>query len=126
VKKIEEINSFSVEFCGDGYIILEDNDGNITFERLDDGEYPKYYVYNYCDKTKLSHYQEGVNFNISLYPFEKYKNVGIASDGLRYILERPELMDEFIGILKSGVAVRMKRFINKYQSVFRDDITIAF
>ena len=42
-----------VQYCGDGYIILQDHDGNITFEELSDGEYPKYYIYNYIPLEDL-------------------------------------------------------------------------
>lgn len=57
----ESIFSFILKYCGDGYVILEDIDGNITFEELTDGEYPKYYIYNYIDKKHLKHYAEGIS-----------------------------------------------------------------
>lgn len=40
----ETENEFVVSYCGDGYIIFQDHDANITFEELSDGEYPKYYI----------------------------------------------------------------------------------
>ena len=39
----EGTGDFFVDYCGDGYIILQDHDSNITFEEISDGEYPKYY-----------------------------------------------------------------------------------
>ena len=42
----ETEDEFVVYSCGDGYIIMENEEG-ISFDRLDDGEYPCYYIYNF-------------------------------------------------------------------------------
>ena len=119
--------SYVVEHCGDGYIILQDNEGNITFEELSDGEYPKYYIYNYIDKEHLKHYKDGVSFSDKSYSTSEYKKIGIASDGLRYILQADEeLKQEFIDCLKSGKELKVKLFINRHHRIFKDDVTIVF
>lgn len=116
-----------VSYCGDGYIILQDHDGNITFEELSDGEYPKYYIYNYISPEYLKHYKYGVSFSQKTYPKEEYAKVGIASDGLRYILQADEeLKQEFINCLKSGKELKTKLFINRNHKIFKDDVTIVF
>ena len=116
-----------VSYCGDGYIILQDHNGNITFEELTDGEYPKYYVYNYIDKEHLKHYKDGVSFSQKTFSKEEYAKVGIASDGLRFILQADEeLKQEFIDCLKSGKEIKTKLFINRNHKIFRDDVTIVF
>ncbi len=118
---------FIVNYCGDGYIILQDNEGNITFEELSDGEFPKYYIYNYIDADYLQHYKDGVSFSQKTYPTSEYKKVGIASDGLRYILQADEeLKQEFINCLKSGRELKTKLFINRNHKIFKDDVTIVF
>lgn len=123
----ESIFSFILKYCGDGYVILEDIDGNITFEELTDGEYPKYYIYNYIDKKHLKHYAEGVSFTEKHYSKDKYKKIGVASDGLRYLFKLDaELQNEFIECLKTGKSAKVKRFINRNQNVFKDDLTIVF
>lgn len=123
----EAPNDFCVSYCGDGYIILQDHDGNITFEELSDGEYPKYYVYNYIEPQYLKHYKNGVSFSKKAFPKEKYAKVGIASDGLRYILQADgELKQEFINCLKSGKELKTKLFINRNHKIFKDDVTIVF
>ncbi len=123
----EEFDEFLVSNCGDGFIILEDFDGNITFKELSDGEYPKYYVYNYIDPKYLKHYTDGVEITTTQFSRKEYKRVGIASDGLRFILRADEeLQKEFIECLKSDKPVKVKRFINKNQKIFKDDITIVF
>ena len=120
-------NCYVVGNCGDGYIILQDNEGNITFEKLSDGEYPKYYIYNYIDKEHLKHYKDGVSFSDKSYPTSEYEKVGIASDGLRYILQADEeLKQEFIDCLKSGKELKVKLFINRHHRIFKDDVTIVF
>lgn len=124
----EEENSFCVSYCGDGYIILEDFDGNISFEELNDGEYPKYFAYNYCPRSVLKYYTDGVDFSKKYFSKAEFKNIGIASDGLRFIVkcEKEDLKQEFIDLLKIGKESKVKRFINRNQSIFKDDITIAF
>lgn len=123
----EFIERWNISYCGDGYIILQDHDGNITFKELTDGEYPKYYVYNYIDKEHLKHYKDGVSFSQKTFSKEEYKKVGIASDGLRFILQADEeLKQEFIDCLKSGKEIKTKLFINRNHKIFRDDITIVF
>ncbi len=123
----DDENFFEVSYCGDGYIILQDNKGNITFEELSDGEFPKYYIYNYIDADYLQHYKDGVSFSQKTYPTSEYKKVGIASDGLRYILQADEeLKQEFINCLKSGKELKTKLFINRNHRIFKDDVTIVF
>jgi hypothetical protein len=126
VKQTEE--NFYVDYCGDGYVILEDLNGDITFERLNDGEYPKYYAYNYCNPNNLKFYKDGVPILRLEYSKKQYKNVGVASDGLRFIVENDDsaLRDEFINLLRDGKSVKVKRFINRNQKIFKDDITIVF
>lgn len=116
-----------VNNCGDGYIILQDHDGKITFEELSDGEYPKYYIYNYIPSEYLKYYKDGVSFSQKTYSKEEYAKVGIGSDGLRYILQADEeLKQEFINCLKSGKELKTKLFINRNHKIFRDDVTIVF
>ena len=128
LKVIETEDLFKVSHCGDGYLILEDLEGVISFEELSDGEYPKYFAYNYCDAEMLTYYKDGVRFTQKDFSKRSYKNVGIASDGLRFIVksENETLKAELIGLLKAGRAVGVKRFINRNQKLFQDDITIVF
>lgn len=123
----ETEEQYEINYCGDGYIILQDHDGNITFEELSDGEYPKYYIYNYIEPEHLKHYKDGVSFSQKIFPKEEYAKVGIASDGLRYILQADEeLKQEFINCLKSGKELKTKLFINRNHKIFKDDVTIVF
>ena len=106
---------------------LRANDEGIHFEKLDCREYPKYLVYNFIDPSYLKQYKDGVG--IDHHHFGDAKNVGVASDGIRFVVDRPDddlLKKEFIDILKSGKEIQMKRFINRNPKVFQDDVSIVF
>lgn len=118
---------YLLTYCGDGYVILKDYCGNITFEELSDGEYPKYFIYNYLDRKYLKHYKNGVSFSEKSWSKEQYEKIGIASDGLRYILNGDEKKKrEFMDCLKSGKELKTKLFINRNRRIFKDDVTIVF
>lgn len=122
-------DEFVVYSCGDGYIIKEDKEG-ITFEKLDDGEFPAYYIYNWIDPEKLSGYKEGVDFKVSRYTKTEYTNVGVASDGLRFFndLYEPEQY-KFKEMLSKGKTAQIEMLINRNnqkRSIFQDDLSICF
>ena len=121
---------FVVCSCGDGYIIKENSEG-ITFEELDDGEYPRYYIYNYIeDKSKLAEYKDGVSFNVTQYLKKDYFNVGVASDGLRFFENLLDVeKNKFIGFLHDGKGPQIEMLINRNNrknEMFHDDISICF
>lgn len=123
-------DEFVVYSCGDGYIIKENEDG-ISFDVLDDGEYPCYYVYNFItDKDSLVEYKEGVSFKVTRFSKKDYCNVGVASDGLRYSenlldVEKTKLMQ----FLHDGKGPQIEVLINRNNrknEMFHDDISICF
>ena len=122
---IETDEEFVVTYCGDGFIIEDFIDGRFIIEELSDGEYPKYYAYNYVDKESLKYYKDGVSLQSRIFPKSIYKNIGIASDGIRFARTDPEIYTGFIDALRSGKEAKVKRFINKYQTVFKDDTTVV-
>lgn len=122
---LETEDEFVVTYCGDGFIIEDFADGRFIIEELSDGEYPKYYAYNYVDKDSLKHYKDGVGFQSRVFPKSIYRNIGIASDGIRFARTDPEIYAEFVDALRSGREARVKRFINKRQTVFKDDTTVV-
>ena len=121
----ENETHFMVDYCGDGFIVKERLDGTIEFEELSDGEYPKYFAYNYVDKDMLKQYKDGVIFSTKAFPKDEYRNIGVASDGIRFAMKDAQFKKEFTEALQSGKEVRVKRFINKHQRVFQDDTTIV-
>lgn len=126
----ETEDEFVVYSCGDGYIIKENEEG-ISFDRLDDGEYPCYYIYNFiADKSALVEYKDGVSFKVTRFAKTDYFNVGVASDGLRYSenlldVEKTKLMK----FLHEGKGPQIEVLINRNNrknEMFHDDISICF
>ena len=123
-------DEFVVYSCGDGYIIKENEEG-IILDKLDDGEYPCYYIYNFItDKSALKEYKEGVRFKVTRFSKSEYSNVGVASDGLRYSenlldVEKSKLMK----FLHEGKGPQIEVLINRNNlrnEMFHDDISICF
>lgn len=123
-------DEFVVYSCGDGYIIKENEEG-IIFDKLDDGEYPCYYIYNFItDKSALKEYKEGVRFKVTRFSKSEYSNVGVASDGLRY---SENLLDDekfkLMKFLHEGKGPQIEVLINRNNlrnEMFHDDISICF
>jgi hypothetical protein len=120
----EEDNKFIVSYCGDGYIIKEDINGNITFDKIDNGIYPEYYVYNFIDKDKLKHYKEGVGIKTLEFSKEEFINIGVSTDGIRYFFEN-NLEFKLIELIKNKKEVVFNRYINANHKIFKDDIGLV-
>ena len=117
---------FEVATCGDGYIIKQRHDGSLEYESYDYDNMPPYYAYNLLyNKSSLSKYKDGVDFVRNIYLKSEYKNIGVSSDGLQYILNSSH-KDEFEQILKSGKLLKLKLFINRNINEFKDDMSIVF
>jgi hypothetical protein len=123
-------DEFVVYSCGDGYIIKENKEG-IFFDQLDDGEYPCYYIYNFItDKSALKEYKEGVSFKVTRFSKSEFFNVGVASDGLRYMENLLDVeKNKFMKFLHEGKGPQIEILINRNNlknEMFHDDISICF
>lgn len=125
---IETENEFVVFTCGDGYIFAITQDDQLEVINVDDGynNYPPYFVYNLMNPDHLSDFKDGVRFEIRQFSKEKYKNVGVASDGYQYAekLDNAEKIKMNEALLL-GIPGRIGKIINRNASIFRDDITIV-
>jgi hypothetical protein len=119
----ETENEFIVNYCGDGFIIKQTHGNSIEFVKLDDGEYPQYYAYNFIDKSFLKCYQGGVSFSRLVFSKAEYKKIGIATDGMRYIFNK-DYETDFIDLLIKNKESAVKRLINRKHKHFKDDITL--
>ncbi|MDR2524079.1 MAG: protein phosphatase 2C domain-containing protein [Candidatus Nomurabacteria bacterium] len=118
---------FVVMSCGDGFIVKQISD-EIVAEQLDDGEYPKYFVYNFIeDKAILNAYREGVDFMLTRYAKQDFVNIGVATDGWRFV-ENLSVLERFSidDFLKQGKKGKIGMLINRNIQVFKDDISICF
>ena len=129
VKEFED--QFQVSYIGDGYVITINHDDKIEYINLEEpGMPPAFGGYNFVNSVHLSAHKHGVEVKYLYFPKTHYKIVGVATDGLRFIhdLGTRELFHEFETLLlraAKGCSLRLKLFINKYHSIFQDDITIA-
>jgi hypothetical protein len=125
----EYFDKWIVRTCGDGYIILQDYLDRLILKELKEGAiegYPLYYSYKFILEEKLNGLKHNqIVFKEHTFLKSEYKNVGVATDGIRYIFGQNWCQDfKKLIIIKSEV--KIKRFINKYQNDFKDDITIVF
>jgi len=124
---VESETEFLVFACGDGYILANKGE-EIEIIKLDDGEYPKYYAYNYIrDKELLQEYKEGVKFSIYHFSKTEYVNVGVATDGFRFY-ERLNTLEtnKLFAALKTGRKGQLGMLINRNSQIFKDDVSICF
>lgn len=121
-------------FIGDGYLIKVDNStAEVSFMKLDCGEYPEYLSYNYLNPELLKDYKKGAEIHYRIFDprcIPKHANykIGVASDGIRFVADLPKdnpLRQEFVDIILSDRDIRMKRFINKHPEIFKDDVSIV-
>ncbi len=125
---IETETNFTVFTCGDGYIFAITQDDQLEIIDVDHGynNYPPYFVYNLMDAEHLSDYKDGVRFEVQYFPKEKYKNVGVGSDGYQYVAKLDNVEKErFKEALLTSKGGKIGQIINRNASVFKDDITIV-
>lgn len=123
---------FVVRYCGDGYIITRKKDilegekeiEYISLESECNEGCPKYYVYNYIPSIL---YSDGVTFKQKEFLKSEYEKVGIASDGLKYLLDlgfgTVKKLNENLINDKAG---RIRVQIAKNSESIKDDITICY
>lgn len=137
----EREDNFIVKTCGDGYIIKQRHDDTLEYEFIEQGEYPKYFGYNFLPVEKFNKlFTEPIRFNAHIYSKDEYKAVGVATDGLKYILESPfknEFETKLISRKQAAIERMITRehrkhfmFLNGQQILdpigkFNDDITIV-
>ena len=120
----ETDSEFIVNACGDGFIIKHTIDDKIEYEKIDNGEYPKYYAYNYASKESLGKFKEGVTFQEYRFSKDKYTAIGVASDGLRYLFDK-DFEEDFSSFILKRKSSAIKRLINREHKYFKDDITLV-
>lgn len=108
----EAEDEFIVSYCGDGYIIKQNNEDVFEYEKIDYNNTPPYYAYNYIPKENLSLYQDGVEFIQIRYSKKDYKRIGVATDGIEYIL-KSNLKEQFEKCLLYNKEAGLKRLINQ-------------
>lgn len=131
---MESETDFIVKYCGDGFIVGITKDGLIESIQLDDavrredGEYPNYLIYNYIENREslLAEHREPIGFKTQILSKEIYSNVGVATDGWRYVdtLDAIERVRWDDGLL-SDKGKKLSIIINRNLMKFKDDISIC-
>ena len=97
----ETEDAFEISYEGDGYIILITQENRVTYINLEEPGPPPFGAYNFIDPDRLSFHKEGVQTKFLKFSKAQYKNVGAATDGLRFVyaLKTRELFDEFEALI---------------------------
>lgn len=122
----ETENTFDVYSCGDGVIIKQLYDDTFEYNIIDQEGAPAFYAYNFIptdQKKYLAKYQDGVAIKVTSYPKTQYKAIGVASDGLEYVLNT-NIQEAFEAALRARRGAVIGRLLNKYFHLIKDDITI--
>lgn len=133
---------FTIVFCqktnygwkvwvfGDGTIITQDYNNDINFIEINKSNTPYYPVYLFMDDRILKKQEHPNKFNSFMFAVDDFQSIGIASDGLSYIIGT-NYEDQFKKHLLEKKDYKIQQFINKcnYQfkecnGFFKDDITI--
>jgi hypothetical protein len=110
--------------CGDGYIIKQRLDNTFEYVELPHQEYPDYLAYNFC--RGLVNREMTMQRHIIM--SGECKNIGVATDGLRYILGTPWQEKLESALLRDSDA-SISRIINQDadgNGKISDDLAIAF
>lgn len=124
---------FEVCTCGDGFILYVHNE-QVFFKELEGGEkneegkvLPNYFAYNLDEvKGKLSNYKDGTEFELYTFEKEKFSNVGVASDGLRFCKNLDgEEKSQLFSMIYYRLPIGLERFLEKHKGLFMDDFSIS-
>ena len=125
---IENSFSFEVIYCGDGYLVGIDRSGEVELIDLNEGheDAPPYFAYNYIKPEYLNGYRDGVKLKRKTFLKSKYKNIGAATVGIRFMYDL-NLSDKnkFKEAIFLGQQGKIGQIINRNPSVFKDDISIC-
>ena len=125
---IETETDFATFTCGDGYIFVITPEGELSIIDVDEGydNCPPYFVYNFINPKNLSDYKDGVRFKVRSFSKKQYQNVGVGSDGYRFVGNLDNVDRElFKSAIIAGKPGRIGQIINRNTAVFKDDITIV-
>ena len=114
-------DKFVLKYIGDGYIITVNSADMVSYIRLGYGATQRYYAYNMLSTNT---YNKELNFKTFEFTKSKFKNVGIASDGIAPIVEK-RITDDFQRIiLGRETRYTPEGVIKSNHSNFFDDVTI--
>lgn len=115
----ETESEFIVKLFGDGYVITQNLQDNISFMKYFYGKCPPYFAYKYCQLQEFKDYQ----FKTFRFDKSKFQKVAIATDGVMPIAKGDvKGVDKYIF---KGDRVLTESEIRNQRQIFFDDITIG-
>ena len=135
----EDQEGWDFFICGDGFVITQDLEDKIKFFDIDHASAPMYLAYSYVKEESLDlpeiekGFSKNPPFKVFRFSKDEFKAVGIASDGISYVVNT-HYEETFKKLLLSRKDFLINRFINKMNysvskvggsGFFKDDITIA-
>lgn len=131
---LEYEDRFEVCTCGDGFIVYV-HEEQVFFKELEGSEkneegkiLPNYFAYELDElKGKLSNYKNGTEFELYTFGKDKFSNVGVASDGLRFCknLDNEE-KSQLFSMIYYRLPFGLERFLEEHKRRFTDDFSISF
>ena len=113
----EEEDRYVVKIFGDGYVITQNCDGNISYIRFSYGKYPPYYAYKYCKDMEF----EGKEFHTFEFPKDQFSRIFIGTDGVMPLAKSIINFDPYFKTSK----VAMENMLTANRQKLDDDTTIA-
>ena len=112
-------DKYIVKMFGDGYIITQNIQGNISYMKFSYGKYPPYYAYKYCGDMKFQ------NSAFRTYEFKKdiFPRVFIATDGIMPVAKGE--IEGFDKIISTQGSAAINSIIRINRQKFYDDVTIG-
>ncbi len=134
---VEKEEEWMVIVFGDGFVFLQENgNDDLKFESINHSSHPNYLAYHLIDRRFIKNHEKGMNHvrfythYLSFISKEKFQSVGIASDGIRYIIGT-EHEQKFNNMVLKRNKWGLMRFINilnrkndERGGFFKDDITL--
>ena len=108
-----------VKLFGDGYVITQNCQGNVSYLKYSYGKCPPYFAYKYCELPKFKDYE----FKTFRFDKKTFPKIAIATDGIMPIAKGDvkgldvSILDGNKVVLESGIAIQKQSFY--------DDITVG-
>lgn len=118
----ETENEYIVKVFGDGYIITQNINENISYMKLSYGKCPPYFAYRYCNLPEGKDFKD---YNFKTFNFDKKKfiKVAVATDGIVPIVKgEVQGIDNCIATENTSLA---EMIIKTQKQKFYDDVTIV-
>lgn len=116
-------SEYIVKLFGDGYVITQNEKGNISYMKFSYGKCPPYFAYKYCNLQEQG--KDFKDYKFKTFTFDKkiFPKVAIATDGIMPIAKG--IINDIDTHIVNGNKTEITMAINNQRPTFDDDITIG-